>query len=79
LVVAGTAGWPRRWSAVKLGVLAHPVAVAADVDDVAMVNEPVDERAGHDVVAEDLAPLVETLQLASPNIDARCPRGYYHR
>ena len=27
-----------------IGVLAHAVAVAADVDDVAMVHEPIDER-----------------------------------
>ena len=34
----------------------HAVAVA-DVDDVAMVNQPVDKRARHDVIAEDFAPL----------------------
>jgi len=42
-------------------MVAHAVAVAPDVDDVAVVEETVDERAGHEVVAEDLAPLVERL------------------
>jgi len=30
----------------------HPVAVAADVDDVAVVPPAVDQRCGHDLVAE---------------------------
>ena len=34
----------------QLGVLAHAVAVAADVDDVAVVKDSVDERRRHDVV-----------------------------
>jgi tetratricopeptide (TPR) repeat protein len=42
-------------------VLAHPVAVAADVDDVAVMDEPVDRGTGHDVVTDDLAPLLEAL------------------
>src|SRR6266542_41983 len=42
-------------------MLAHPVAVPPDVHDVAVVDQPIDERAGHDVVAEDLAPFVEAL------------------
>ena len=42
-------------------MLAHAIAVAADVDDVAVMDEPVDERGGHDLVAEDLAPLLEAL------------------
>ena len=37
----------------QLGVLAHAVAVAADVDDVAVVKDSVDERRRHDVVAHD--------------------------
>ena len=45
----------------KLGVLAHPVAIAADVDDVAMVQESVDERGGHDFVTQDFAPVLEAL------------------
>ena len=42
-------------------VFAHPVAVAADVDDVAVVQEAVDERGRHDLVAEGGAPLLEAL------------------
>ena len=38
---------------------APAVAVVADVDDVAAVQEPVEERGGHDLVAEDAAPLLE--------------------
>ena len=39
----------------------HAVAIPPDVDDVTVMHEPVDERAGHDVVPEDLAPLLEAL------------------
>jgi hypothetical protein len=45
----------------QLGMMPHPVAVAADVDDVTVMDEPVDQGAGHDLVAEDLAPLLEAL------------------
>ena len=45
----------------QLGVLAHAVAVAADVDDVAVVKDSVDERRRHDAVAHDLTPLLEAL------------------
>ena len=41
----------------ELGVLPHAVAVAADRHDVAVVDEPIDQRRRHHVVAEDLAPL----------------------
>jgi len=37
----------------------HAVAVAADVHEMAVVHQAVDEGSGHHVVAEDLAPLVE--------------------
>ena len=37
----------------EVPVLPHPVAVAADVDDVAVVQQPVDGGRGHDLVAED--------------------------
>jgi GNAT superfamily N-acetyltransferase len=47
-----------------LGVMAHPEGVAADVDDVAAVKKPVDQRGGHDLVAEDLAPLMPTFERA---------------
>ena len=40
-------------------MLAHAVTVAADIDNVAMVHQSIDQGTGHDVVAEHLAPLVE--------------------
>jgi len=43
----------------EVPVLAHPVAVAADVDDVAVVQQPVDEGGDHDLVTEDTAPVLE--------------------
>ena len=66
LAAALDRGWRRRLApvvedGVELGVLAHPIAVAADVDDVAVVKEAVDEGGGHDVITEDLAPLLEAL------------------
>ena len=45
----------------EFGVASHPVAVAPDVDDVAAVKQPVQERGGHDLVVEDLAPALEAL------------------
>lgn len=45
----------------ELRVLAEPVAVAADIDDVAMMDEPIDQRRRHDLITEDLAPLFEAL------------------
>ena len=42
-------------------MLPRPVAVAADVDDVAVVQQPVDERRGRHLVAEHAAPLLEAL------------------
>ena len=45
----------------EFGVPAHAIAVAPDVDDVAPVEEPVEQRGGHDLVAEDAAPLLEAL------------------
>ncbi len=40
---------------VELAVAAHAVAVAPDVDDMAAVKQPVQQRGGHDLVAEDVA------------------------
>lgn len=40
---------------------AHAVAVAADVDDEAVVQEAVDQGGGHDVVTEYVGPLLEVL------------------
>src|SRR5207245_5501399 len=45
----------------EVPVLAHAVAIPPDVDDVAVVEEAVDERGGHDVVAKHLAPVFEAL------------------
>src|SRR5437879_1161805 len=39
----------------------EPVAVALEGDDLGVVDEAVDHRGGHDVVAEDLAPPAEDL------------------
>lgn len=41
----------------EFGALAHPIAVTADGDETAMVNEPIDERRRHDLATEDLATL----------------------
>lgn len=43
------------------GVLAHAEAVAADVDQMAVMQHPVDERGRHDFVAQDGAPVLEAL------------------
>ncbi len=43
----------------ELRVLPQAVAVAADVDDVAVVDESIDQRGRHDLIAKDLAPLFE--------------------
>src|SRR5690606_40246716 len=45
----------------EIGMSTHAEAVAADVDDVAVMEEPVDQRRGHDFIAEDFAPLLEAL------------------
>ena len=39
----------------------HPVTVAPDVDDVAAVQEAVEQRGGHDLVVQDRAPALEAL------------------
>ena len=54
----------------EVGVLAHPVAAAADVDDMAVMQQAIDERSGHDLVAQDLAPLLEAFMEVS-TVDAR--------
>ncbi len=40
---------------------AHPVAVAADVDDVATVQEPVQQSSRHDLVVQDVPPVLKPL------------------
>ena len=42
-------------------MFAHSVAVAADVDEMAVVQHSIDEGSGHDIIAQDLAPLFEAL------------------
>ena len=42
-------------------VTPHPVAVAPDVDDVAAVQQPVQQRGRHDLVVQDLPPVLEAL------------------
>ena len=42
-------------------MILHPVAVAPDVDDVAVVHKTVDESRRHDLVAEHATPVLETL------------------
>lgn len=37
-------------------MIPHPVGVASDVDEVTVVDQPVDERGGQDLVAENGAP-----------------------
>ena len=51
--------WRRVQGVPQIGVLPHPVAVAANGDDVAVVDEAIDQRRGHDVVAEDVTPVLE--------------------
>ncbi len=42
-------------------MFSHPVAVAADVDEVAMVQHPVDQGGCHHLIPKDVAPLFEAL------------------
>jgi hypothetical protein len=46
-------------AASEFGMLAEAVAVSADVDDVTVVDEPIDQGRRHDLIAEDLAPVLE--------------------
>jgi hypothetical protein len=58
--------WRRRAEQpLELAVLPHAVAVASDVNDVAVLDQPVDQGAGHDVIAEDLAHSSKLLLLVS--------------
>ena len=42
-------------------MILHPVAVASDVDDMAVVHKAVDESSRHHLVAQHAAPVLETL------------------
>jgi hypothetical protein len=59
-LLAGAAGWSGAEEAGPL-LLSEAVALAADVEDVAVVEEPVEDGGGDDRVAEHLAPLGEAL------------------
>ena len=43
----------------KVDVLAHAVAAGAYVDDMTVMQQAIDECSGHDLVAQDLTPLIE--------------------
>ena len=45
----------------QLTVLAHAIAVATDVHQVAMMQHAIDERRRHDLISEHLAPFLEAL------------------
>ena len=45
----------------QVGLMPHPKAVTPDADDVPVMDEAVDQRCRHHVIAEDLAPLVNAL------------------
>ncbi len=55
MLVAGGAILP------DVTVISHAVTVPSDVDDVTVVEQAVDEGAGHDVVTEDRAPVFKAL------------------
>jgi hypothetical protein len=52
---------PRRVRDAAEVVVLEPVGVAFEGDDVGVVDEAVDHRGGHGVVAEDFAPAAELL------------------
>ena len=43
----------------ELGVLTQAIAIAADRNEMTVVDEAIDERGGHDVIAEDVAPFLK--------------------
>ena len=43
----------------ELGVLPHPIAVAANSHQVAVVNQAIDEGGRHNVITENVAPFLE--------------------
>lgn len=47
---------------VEFHVASQPVAVAADFDDMAAVEQPVEQRGRHDLVVQNLAPEVGTVE-----------------
>ena len=59
----------------EFAVVPHPIAIPADVDDVAVMQEPVDQRPGHDVITEDLALRLEALVAGEHGGRVRKRRG----
>ena len=59
----------------EIGVLSHAVAVATNRDDVAMVDEPINERDRHHLVAKDLAPLLEAFVGRQDGCGVACSDG----
>ena len=47
-------------------MVAHPETVAPAADDVAVVQKPVDQRCGHDLVAQYAAPFLEAIAEGHP-------------
>ena len=45
----------------ELGVLSHSVAIAADGHQMTVMDETIDERGRHDVIAEDVTPFFKAL------------------
>jgi hypothetical protein len=45
----------------QYGVLPHAVTVAANRHEVTVMDETIDQGGGHDLIAEDLAPLLKTV------------------
>ena len=43
----------------EIGVLAHAIAGALDLNDHGMMEQPIEERGGDDGIAEDLSPFGE--------------------
>src|SRR3990172_6595203 len=45
----------------QIAMLSQPIAIAPDVDDVTMMDQTIDQCGRHDVIAEDLAPVLKAL------------------
>src|SRR3954452_15846079 len=58
---SASGSWHRRSSGGECSAVLEAVAGSVDGDDVAVVQQPVEDRGGEHVVAEDLAPFGEAL------------------
>jgi hypothetical protein len=43
----------------EISVLAHAVTIPADLHDMTVVHEPVDQGSSHDFIVQDIASLLE--------------------